>query len=141
MSIKPAAGQIAATNERFTFWHHLQAANLLTIDVRNTTTLDFGEGQPTAAIGGGYRMSNLDNNLGCSRFSAANINITDISATTMDTTNTVACSVIGSIDRKIDDGTPYNGSVIGGWGCESAASCTSVYVDQNTGRLIYDARF
>lgn len=136
---------ITATNERFTFWHHLQAAGLLAMDYRNTTVMDFGDGQPSAPIGGGYRVANHDGPLGCSQFSTSSINITDIAATTMDTTNNIACSAIEPIDRKIDDGTPYFGKIIGGWGCDGTTSVCSPPTQYNTnntfGRLIYDAKF
>lgn len=48
---------IDTSMEKFTFWHHLQAANLLAMDYHNVADTTFGEGQPSAPIGGGYRIS------------------------------------------------------------------------------------
>lgn len=48
---------LAATDEQFTLWSHLQAADLLSMGTKNTTDLTFGEGQPEMPIGGGMRMN------------------------------------------------------------------------------------
>lgn len=134
---------ITATNERFTFWHHLQAASLLAMDYRNTTAMDFGDGQPSAPIGGGYRVSNVTGPFGCSQFSTSFLNITDLAFANMFGTNNIACSTMDSIDRKMDDGLPAYGKIMGLW-CVASAVCEppEPYSTNNTfGRLVYDTKF
>ena len=55
---------ITTSSERFVFWHHLQAANLLSMNFRNIASTNFGEGQPDAPIGGGYRIAWVNGSIG-----------------------------------------------------------------------------
>jgi prepilin-type N-terminal cleavage/methylation domain-containing protein len=134
---------IANTNERFTFWSHLQAADLVSLGIRNTTDMSFGEGQPEAAIGGGIRVTNYDGGLGfCGTQSQVSLmSITGFSSSALNVADSVSCSNIESVDRKMDDGIVSGGNILGQWGCESAASCSAVYLQNSTGRLTYNARF
>lgn len=134
---------IAATNERFTFWQHLQAADLVSLGVKNTTDMNFGEGQPEAAIGGGARVTSREGAMGfCNtQFQGSHITVTGIASGALNVADSVSCSNIESVDRKMDDGVVSGGNVLGQWGCESAASCAAGYLQNSTGRLTYNARF
>ena len=48
---------LTVTSERFTFWSHLQAADLLSIGTKNISDTAFGQGQPESPIDGGFRLS------------------------------------------------------------------------------------
>ena len=124
---------IGATNERFTFWHHLQAANMLSMAYRNTTNMDFGEGQPESAInGGGYRMTSATGTVGpCGIIvNGGIISISSDASAAYSTTYTLRCSDLAAIDSKMDDARPYSGRFnnFGSSGCVVAVgSCTSDY--------------
>ena len=134
---------IVATNERFTFWSHLQAADLVSLGVKNTTDINFGEGQPEASIGGGIRVTNLDGAMGfCgTQFQGGHITITGIASSALNVGDAVSCSNIESVDRKMDDGLVSGGNLMGQWGCESVASCAATYLQNSSGRLTYNAKF
>ncbi|WP_283419145.1 prepilin-type N-terminal cleavage/methylation domain-containing protein [Sphingopyxis sp. Geo48] len=51
----PYDAALSATSERFVFWQHLLAANLIS-NVTPTNDLRFGEGQPANPMAGGYRL-------------------------------------------------------------------------------------
>lgn len=134
---------IDPTMEKFTFWHHLQAADLLSMNYKNVADTAFGEGQPDAPIGGGYRVSSYTGQLGfCpNQWRDGFLNVTNFDSAAMGALGQIDCSKIESIDRKIDDGRPSGGNVVGGWGCESIADCSATYLPNNTGRLFYNSKF
>lgn len=128
------ATPMAVTREAYTFWHHLQAAGLLQMDYRNTTDMNFGEGQPSAPIGGGYRLNlftwwNLTSIATCPVIGVgAGLHITgealgDMSNAT--TGLTIPCNTMRRVDEKMDDGSPLLGRL-------SAGQCIAVYAC-NTG--------
>jgi prepilin-type N-terminal cleavage/methylation domain-containing protein len=124
---------VTATQERFTFWHHIQAADLLSLVTANTTDLSFGEGQPKASVGGGMRLTNLNGWVWIvgttQQYQATSIFVGVADNATLTTTPpqlSVPCSRLGAVDQKMDDGTPYNGSA-GAWQCGSVVSPASVY--------------
>lgn len=107
------------SDERFTFWHHLQAADLVSLGIKNTTDMDFGEGTPQAPIGGGYRLIGRSGSMyyGYSVNGRHPILISDnynavYSASSPQNTESVRCLVGAAIDRKMDDGRPLTGRVI-----------------------------
>jgi len=136
-------GAITQTNERFTFWSHLQAADLLQNGVKNTTDMNFAEGQPETAIGGGIRLAAHTGGLhlaGGWSFQGAIALITFLPSATMDGLSwTVDCGKVGRVDTKIDDGFPYNGKVVG-WSCTNVVALTSLYNSGNRGVLTYDLK-
>lgn len=141
-----ANSAIDATMEKFTFWHHLQAANFLSMDYHNVADTTFGEGQPSAPVGGGYRVSNYTGTgIGyCStQYQNGFIMVTalDSAATVID--DFIPCTSIRSIDAKIDDGAPYGGNIIVHWACHSGGNvCNAIYDSTRTnGRLYYNAKF
>lgn len=134
---------ITDTDERFTFWHHLSASDLLNVGVKNTTNMEFGEGQPESAIGGGHRLG-VHNGIfaaaGSRPLSGTIAFTTSISSALLDATSyTEDCSKILSIDNKIDDGIAYNGLIIG-WSCGTAVTATAGYGITNRGNMIYDLK-
>ncbi len=109
-------GSIAATDENFTFWHHLQAADLLSLAYRNTTDTTYGEGHPEASIGGGYRVFYYNNmNVGpCPTVYPRHGFLMSGEPTgpvNSATGNTISCQPISQLDQKIDDGLPTSGFV------------------------------
>ena len=141
---------MVANSERFTFWHHLQAADLLSVGVNNTTIMDFGEGQPSAPIEGGFRISHLSGSFGpCPTIVKGGIIlIASDSFAAVGTTNTIMCSQLYSLDKKMDDGRPFTGRFSNSFsngGCVvSAGTCDTEYNIVGSGVLyggIYDAAF
>ena len=139
---------MAATDEVFTFWHHLRAADLLSMDYSNTLSMEFGEGQPSNPIGGGYRI----NNWGPSRgLGPCPTTVRDGgmfmtgeafgNAPNGANAAAVSCNGIGSADRKLDDGQPNTGFLISNGSCTSGFTCTANYVaTPNNGIAFYDFR-
>jgi prepilin-type N-terminal cleavage/methylation domain-containing protein len=103
---------LTATMEKFTFWHHLQAANLISMDFHNTTDMNFGEGQPSASITNGYRVSDYSGDgWECStRYDYDTLlvptNVSDGNLQTDAMAFSTPCGQIRSVDQKIDDGVP-----------------------------------
>lgn len=133
---------MAATDENFTFWHHLQAADLLGMSYKNTIDMNFGEGQPDSPIGGGYRMTDYSLGLGyCGRILSKTVTILSNAPTASPVTGSqLSCAQLKSIDNKIDDGMISNGNFIGGWGCDPLATCTMDWAISSTGVAFYDLK-
>lgn len=127
------------TMEKFTFWHHLRAANLIQLNHENSTSLLFGEGQPSAPYDGGYRLINYGN----AAFPGSSTRPTDRTLIFWTSTDTAIpsagyfsfpCGIVQSIDLKIDDGQPWNGIA-------TAHSCGGPNYDiTRTGLLSYDVK-
>ena len=135
---------ITAASENFTFWHHLQAADLISIGIKNTTDMNYGEGQPESPVGGGYLFLNWGNiSLGpgaCpTRFSAHGFIVSsanDGNYTTGSPTDSVQCTTIRSIDSKMDDGMPLTGYLMGTYPCHPAvATCNDSYIATGVGKI------
>lgn len=127
-----AFAAIAAANERFTFWHHLQAADLLSMGYSNTLQMEFGEGQPDAPIGGGYRITSHNSALpGClTQMRAGIVTVASDASSAYGTTSTLTCAALASVDAKMDDGFPYSGrsTNFGSSGCAvTPLVCDSAY--------------
>lgn len=131
---------LTITDERFVFWHHLAAANLLQ-SVKPINDLAFGEGQPEIAIGGGLRLMgrlNGDDVIipGNPRTGHILVATIEPSATytpaTHDLWNYMKCTQVANIDRKIDDGLPLVGKLYS-WGtCPSALTLNAPYAETST---------
>ena len=139
----PVDAAILATDENFTFWHHLQAADLLSVGTKNTTDMSFGEGQPDSSVGGGFRVTTSNGVYffaGISPFERTVLYNVGEPSVALPTANTfaISCSQIGSIDRKLDDALVYQGC-LKGWGC-GAATATAEYVPTSIGAFIYDLK-
>ena len=120
---------IVSTDEEFTFWHHLQAANLIT-GVQPTTSMEFGEGQPESPLDGGYRMVGR---MATVWASAQNRHLlwggakpSGSFGTYTPEQDSLKCSELFSLDSKIDDSLPKSGKV------NAAGSCTSSTATDNT---------
>lgn len=138
-------GPITDTSEVFTAWSHLQAADLIQMNVQNTLVMEFGAGQPDSPIGGGYRISNAGPAIPwgfCPTNFVQNlaiwIGVNQPSILLDGTSSAAPCSQIRSIDRKIDDDLPHMGEVTSGWGCDPT-TCTGPYqIQSNVGVAMYD---
>lgn len=122
---------LTATMEKFTFWHHLRASNLLQMgEFQNTTTLGFGDGEPAAPAGGGYRVINYGN----TAFPGPSTRPTDrtlVFWTNIDGNGVPSagytsfnCGLIRAIDQKMDDGAPYSG-IATAWVCSDPYTATT----------------
>ena len=142
IGVASVTAAIANTDENFTFWHHLQAANLVQMDFSNTLTMDFGEGAPSAGIGGGYRISSITGGMGfCpTQFTGTQISVVGTPSADWTTGANVPCDLIRGVDTKMDDGRTASGLMIGGWGCEATGACNSEWSQGGVGILWYDAR-
>jgi prepilin-type N-terminal cleavage/methylation domain-containing protein len=128
---------ITNANERFTFWHHLQAANLTNLGIKNTTDMTFGEGSPETSLGIGLRM-------GFAGISPSSHN----AYFTNTPSNIIAYApedlmlngqILQAIEGKMDDGKPqmgriwtYSNCYTGAWG----ATAEYVYTGSSCGGLI-----
>ena len=133
---------IANTEENFTFWHHLQAANLLQMDYTNTTTMSFGDGQPSNPLGGGYRISNVNGNWWTgTNFVGSIVFITNVPSASA-FSNNVNCPLLGAVDRKMDDGQQLWGA-FQAWSCSNEwpfTATTIQYASGQIGTAIYDLK-
>ena len=140
----PVDAAITNTDENFTFWHHLQAANLLQMDYRNVADLNFGEGQPSSSIGGGFRTT-TENWVyffgGIRPFSGTILYNVGESSSALPGANSfiLPCNLVSSLDKKIDDGFVFDG-ILKGWGCSTVYTATAEYVLSNSGAFLYDLK-
>jgi prepilin-type N-terminal cleavage/methylation domain-containing protein len=128
---------LTPTSEKFTFWSHLQAADLLSVGTKNTTDMDFGEGQPAAAIGGGFRINQYWQGIvssvktcNCHNVRIADVPIAATSSMDPNLVHPFKCEIARQIDSKIDDGQPRSGKIVTHVSClANAADETSGYGD------------
>ena len=123
---------IANTNERFIFWHHLQAANLTSFGIKNTIDMTFGEGQPETPLGIGFRMAFDGVRNHASLFTNTPSNAVAYAPEDL----MLNGRILLALENKIDDGKPqlgristYNNCYTGAWGMASEY----VYTDSNCG--------
>lgn len=138
---------LTPTMEKFTFWHHLQAADMLSVGTKNTLDMNFGEGQPEAAVGGGFRLYYWASGAMFSPLStpvnATAIMITGIHSDVIATTGgnpVVACSQLSSVDRKMDDGLTYMGKFYAMGQCSNGVGPVTdwTYLATGQGNGYYD---
>jgi prepilin-type N-terminal cleavage/methylation domain-containing protein len=122
---------ITAADENFRFWQHLKASDLIDLGIKNTTDINFGQGQPSSdgGIGGGYKMTDIRTSVvgGCPTLTQ-NWGATVImagSATLVADGLPYKCSVAEYIDKKFDDGRPFHGKLFS-W-CGTAVACNPEY--------------
>ncbi len=139
---------INTTHERFTFWQHLQASELINLGIQNVGSLVYGEGMPESPVGGGYYITFYEGALGNypSNFYFPNNHILVINGDTTPDPNSdgatfasVSCSNISAIDRKIDDGFPFSGTVISVFCYQNLTS--NLYPLSGVGGIYYDIKF
>ncbi len=137
---------ITATDERFIFWHHLQAADLVSMSFKNTTDMNFGEGSPDGPISG-YRLVAYNGRFLVSGslplWSGAIAMIGTIpsgnTAVGPALYGALSCEKFGAVDRKIDDGLAYMG-LVNAWPCGTSGALTDGYSQTATGSLFYDLK-
>lgn len=123
------------TNENFAFWHHLSAADLLNMSIKNSTTLAWGEGEPKTnmGIGGGYRVSDVMADPVNSGICPVKNFRTAIWGVEVTGSTPFKCRVLGQIDQKIDDGQTGTGE-FNSW-CGDTLAPSFCSVDYNTQNL------
>ena len=136
---------IVATNERFTFWHHLQASDLLSLGYRNTTDMNFGEGQPESPINGGYRITNYSglmsafpNERPVERAIIYHMPYTEAFQTVTGARSNT-CQQSFAVDNKMDDGLPHRGYLYDVY-CGLTTAGVTNYVTTGSGTMVYDFR-
>lgn len=133
------------TDERFTFWHHLQASDLISMDYSNSTDMNFGTGQPNCPADGGYRL--MGQIIGA-WWAQQKINhlilITPHQSSALTGTsadNVMSCLKIRSIDTKIDDDRPTIGRFVNA-NCVASGAWANPNADwATTTALAYPAYF
>lgn len=140
-------GAIGPTDENYTFWHHLQAANLISMSFRNATDMSFGEGQPQATIGGGYRAAREGIGTsadGCRTYDGSVFLWVGTTQESSIITNTgINCQLISRLDSKMDDGMPNTGKLKIAWNMGSVCyaetdPCSSPYSNNGSAVANYD---
>lgn len=135
---------LTATSERFLFWHHIQAFGSIALDFHNTTDMNFGEGQPSSEISGGYRILQMNGNgwYGNRIWSGIAVILTNNSSAALTSSASTNCQQIQSLDKKIDDGLPNNGALQAWNYCATGATTdpTSPYVVTGSGDAVYDLK-
>jgi prepilin-type N-terminal cleavage/methylation domain-containing protein len=107
------------TSEKYTFWHQLSAAELIT-PLQNTDTMEFGEGQPAAPIGGGYRIGwystvgtiPLQPSWAGHVLRVMNIPIIIRGAAPAEDIRPYPCKTLRKLDEIMDDGLPRTGKIV-----------------------------
>lgn len=133
-------GTLAVTDERFTFWHHLQAADLTSFGIQNTPDLNFNVGAPAIEIGGGYRLAVTNFAPGGPPAGTTNPSRTVVYSQVETTPSggfsgagSIPCRLVSALDRKFDDGMPFTGRLLGyRTGCPTSnASSSNPYNDSS----------
>lgn len=125
---------ITDTSERFTFWHHLQAAGITSLGIKNTTDMNFGEGQPETALGIGLRMAFATS----SHWSLMTNTIANATAYAPEDLM-LNGQILQALEAKMDDGKPQMGRVWTYSSCYSGAygpAAEYVYTSSSCGGWI-----
>lgn len=128
---------ITSSNERFTFWSHLQSSDLLSLGTSNTLDMNFGEGQPLNPIVGGYRMTLNQGGSLCETPTGNTSVVITTDPNGFFPAVLLGCAQFESLDRKIDDGLSGTGLFTTGTGCRT--TCDSSYINSGqSGFFKYD---
>lgn len=130
------------TNEGFLFFNQMRVADLIT-GMTGTDDLNFGGGLPSASIGGGFTIGHtsagtavtLPQSLARAGHYLALVGSAEGLA---DTEGVLSASQAARIDRKLDNGAPNSGSVVGvnaGSGDDDCAVSTDVDSDYNEAQV------
>ncbi len=134
-TVHPPIATSGITDERFLFWQHLLAANLIS-SVKPVADVEFGEGQPELATDDGIRIVWGPLPGGATTEPMRHyFTTTTTNAAHPNSIDNLSGLVAQSIDVKLDDGMPNLGKVFAGWQCITPqnASAASTYVVSNTG--------
>jgi prepilin-type N-terminal cleavage/methylation domain-containing protein len=112
------AVDLTVTSEEFVFWHHLQAADLLAMDYSNINDMNFGVGQPSAPIGGGYRIVGFQSGTATTvkiftghTMRVANAPIQSRTAAPAADRTPYNCKFLRKLDNMLDDDMPRTGKI------------------------------
>jgi len=127
-NVTAATEALTPTSEKFTFWHHLRAADLTALGTNNTADLNFGEGQPKSGLDGGYRIYGHFSGqvlTPLATWSGHVIYLTGVPDIAVDIADaaiaaahrSTTCGQLRSVDTKMDDGLPRSGRTIAHTSC------------------------
>lgn len=126
-----AAGNVAG--ETGNFFGQLLAADFIT-GMDGTNTVSFGNQFPTAPVGGGFLVG--DSRTGVTQFTAGELRpgiyvvINGVTTAVADGSGILTPQQAANIDRRLDDGVPATGTIIGQ---ATAANCRAAAAN-----LVYD---
>lgn len=110
----------APAAETLSVWTHLAASDLVSgLTITNTAPLNFGEELPEAAIGGGYTIGWSTGAAGPGALAGTTFRpghylaLTSGPAAVAAASGIIAPNQAAQIDRKIDDGVPTTGTILG----------------------------
>jgi len=110
-----------AVGENLGFWAHLSAADLIT-GVDNSSNVVFGQGLPAAKVGGGLAVGFTFNGALTGAAAGRGGHWVNLQGTPgIPASPSMTASQAARIDRKMDDGAPATGSVIGINACAAGA--------------------
>lgn len=116
----PPIATSGTTDERFVFWQHLLAANLISY-VKPVDDIEFGEGQPLLPVGEGLRLVFGPVGISGQTQAPRHYFTTTISNDVHpNAAGSLPGNIVEAIDRKIDDGMPNLGRMLNGWQCNTA---------------------
>jgi prepilin-type N-terminal cleavage/methylation domain-containing protein len=137
-------GGVSITNtmENFTFSHHLQAADLVQLDISNTLVMAYGSGRPSTGAGYGLRFGDSSPwGNGCMTRERT---LAYLTFSGSDVTNDFNCGFAKQIDIKLDDGMPNTGKFngTGFFFCATGglAACDADYIVSGSGLVSYDMK-
>lgn len=139
---------ITSADEQFTFWHHLQASDVVNLSVQNSTDMSFGTGQPEIPIGGGLRIAYRDFLVGVAPAGARPTTGNMLFSAASDSpsggyggTPIADCGQqIGRVDAKMDDGLPFTGLFTALSCAATPAALDSAYSVTARGYFLYDLK-
>ncbi len=136
-------GTIGSSDENYTFWHHLQAADLANMRISNTLDMTYGVGTPSTGADYGIRIGDV-NATAATACVSWNRTVAYLTNSAADVQNDVDCAFIRQVDGKADDGMPNTGKLNGSgyYHCAvgAAATCDAQYVSTGTGLFMYDLK-
>ena len=134
---------ITNSDENYTFWHHMQAADLLSLGISNTLDMTYGVGTPSAGADYGIRVGDV-NATAATACVSWNRTVAYLTNSAADVQSDVDCAFIRQIDGKVDDGMPNTGKLHGAafYHCVVGASvaCDAQYVGTGTGLIMFDLK-
>lgn len=121
-----SGGVGSANQENTQYWKHLALANLITgiNPAANTTNPVWGETNPASPVSGGYTIAywnyTSEPPIVVNGHAIFLTRDTGEFAATTSGLGVVTAKAAANVDRKLDDGRPYTGSI---WGMNPSSSC------------------
>ena len=131
------AADVSGDNENTQFWKHLALADLITGIQTNADPDDpaWGESHPASSLRGGYQVYYAVLGGGNSNFNGHFLrlqnNVTGSAGVNQNGAGPISPQQLAQIDRKMDDGRPNTGTVMGDDGVGGASDCEGTYNEQS----------